>query len=165
MKFEVVAAEHLTALYEFETENRVWFESVIAPRVDSFYSVSGVHEHIEQLVQGMAEQTLFATLLIHNNQVVARGNLKEIKEGEAYVGYRVGQAFLSQGLASLCLNHLIEKAKELGIHTLKAQVLNNNPASAKVLQKQGFECVKLIEQYYQLNGELLDCAEYRKHIS
>lgn len=162
MKFESLSINHLRPLLEFEVDNRVWFESMIAPRPSSFYCVSGVVQHIEDMLLGMSSNTLFSGVLMDGRRVVARGNLKDISEQVAYVGYRVAQDFLSQGLASRCLTELTIKAKQLGIHTLKAQVLANNPASARVLMKQGFEILETIDDFYQHSGQMHNCTVYIK---
>jgi ribosomal-protein-alanine N-acetyltransferase len=162
MKFEILSMRHLRPLLEFELNNRTWFESMIAPRAESFYSVLGVQQQIEDMLEGMSSNFLFAGVLMNDSAVVARANLKDISGGTAYVGYRVAESFLSKGLASRCLTELILKSQELGIQTLKAQVLDNNPASARVLEKQGFEVLETINDFCQHNGQLHHCTVYIK---
>lgn len=162
MKFEPLTTEHLSALLDFELSNKAWFDSVIAPRNDDFYSVEGVSEHIDDIVQNVSKNTVFAGVMTDNGEIVARANLKDITDDSAYVGYRVSKDTLSKGVATKCLKELIDKAKKLGVTRLKAQVLNNNPASARVLEKQGFVKVETVAAFYQLNGESFDCWLFEK---
>lgn len=162
MKFETLSMEHMRSLLEFELNNRLWFESMITPREESFYSLEGVIEHVESMVEGMSANVLYSGILTDGGKVLARGNLKDISDKTAYVGYRVGKAFLSNGLASRCLTELIIMAKRLGIDTLKAQVLDNNPASARVLEKQGFDVLETIPNFCQHNAQLHNCTVYIK---
>jgi len=164
MKFEALSQSHQRALLDFELNNRVWFESMIAPRDDGFYTKAGVVEHIEQTTEMMTNQQFFAGVLINEHGIVARANLKDISDGTAYVGYRVCQKHLSLGLASRCLSELIKQAYRMELKVLKAQVLDNNPASAKVLEKQRFAVEERLPDFFELKGKLLDCLVYKKYL-
>ncbi len=164
MNFETLSLSHQALLLDFESRNRSWFESMIAPRANRFYTKSGVKEHIEEAEAMMANNTFYAGVLLNDKGIVARANLKDIEDGTAFVGYRVCQKYLSLGLASRCLTELIEQASQMGLTTLKGQVLDNNPASGKVLEKQGFAIEERLPNFYQLNGQSLDCLVYRKYL-
>lgn len=161
MELEKLATHHVNQLLDFELKNKQWFESLIEPRADDFYSIYGVTAHVDTLIQQMNAGTAFAALLIKNNRIVARANLKEISNDSAYIGYRVGKDFTGQGIASYCLSQLIKKAQnEIGLKRLKAQVLDNNPASARVLENFGFQAIATTPNFLTLNGQPFDCAEF-----
>jgi len=161
MKFEVLSKHHLKQLLDFELENKAWFESLIEPRGSAFYSEKGVSEHIEEQIKNMNSGSVFCGVLIQNNIIVARGNLKCITVKKASVGYRVSKQFTSQGFASFCLAELIKIAKnKFNIQTLEAQVLDNNPASKYVLEKQDFKAVRNIPNFIVINNEQLGCTEF-----
>lgn len=164
MNFEPLTKAHVSQLLDFELNNKVWFESLIAARDDDFYCLQGVTKHIEDSVHGMSNNTQFSAVMIDSGQIIARANLKDIAGSSASVGYRVGQNALSKGVATKCLIELIKTAKELAIKTLKAEVLTNNPASARVLEKQGFIKVETVAACYQLNGETFDCWVFQKSL-
>ncbi len=164
MKFEVLSLEHTNALLEFELSNRAWFESMIAPRAETFYSLAGVRQHIAELNEAMLLNSSYSLVLVSKGVIVARANLKDITKETAYVGYRVSKSHLSQGFASRCLVELVVKAQQLAIKTLKAQVLDNNPASSKVLEKQGFSKQETITEFYQLNDQMHDCVVFSKQL-
>lgn len=162
MKFEPLTTEHVAALLDFELTNKAWFESVIAPRNDDFYSLQGVNKHIAETLEQVSKNTFFSGVMTDNGVIIARANLKDISTDLAYVGYRVGKDALSKGIATKCLVELINKAKKMGVRTLKAQVLTNNPASARVLEKQGFIEVETIENFCLINSQEFDCRIFSK---
>lgn len=131
-----------SALLQFETANRAWFEQHIEPRGEAFYSQSGVQEHVDQFLASHAAGTLHPCLIVdEGGAIVGRANLKNINQGaaSAEAGYRIAQACVGKGLATKALRHLIELARdtwELG--HLHAWVSSTNPASARVLEKCGF---------------------------
>ena len=106
MVFEKLAKHHASQLLDFELENKQWFETLIEPRAKSFYSIKGVTEHIDLLINQMNEGTGYSGVLLQNNIIVARANIKDVSNNEAFVGYRVAEAFTSKGAASFCLSQL-----------------------------------------------------------
>lgn len=162
MKFEALSMAHAVQLYDFEMRNRKWFESLIEPRNGSFYSFSGVAEHIEFLTKQSARGLAYSMILMKGEAIIARANLKDIGGVSAYVGYRVDKDYVSQGIASLCLSELLEVGRnKYRLNDLKAQALDNNPASQRVLEKSGFQAVKTIPNFMTLNGQALSCKEYQ----
>lgn len=160
MKFVTLTPDHIRPLLDFEVRNKAWFESKISARPDTFYSKEGVQAHVEQLIQQMNEGKVYAALVMENDKIIARANLKDIRNNTGYVGYRVGEHFGGRGVASFCMANLIKVAREeLNLKALYGQVLSNNPASLRVLTKHNFEVLKELENYITLNGELLNCTE------
>ncbi|MBB6521416.1 GNAT family N-acetyltransferase [Pseudoteredinibacter isoporae] len=158
-----LAINHLQALLQFELENRAWFESLIEPRGDDFYTLDGVAAHIGEWVEKVHQGRAYSVLLFDEDVVVARGNLKGISDGSAEVGYRVAQQQGSKGLASLCLSHLISEARNtFKLRELQARVLDNNPASFRVLQKQGFEKFECLPESINIQGQDWNCVGLRK---
>ena len=161
MKFETLSMAHELRLYDFEMRNRQWFESLIAPRNENFYSYVGVAEHIELLTEQIALGEVYSMVLVKGETIIARGNLKDIDGSSAYVGYRVDKDHVSQGIASLCLSELLEVGgNKYRLHALKAQALGNNPASQRVLEKCGFQAVYTLSDFMTINGQSLSCIEY-----
>lgn len=161
MKFETLNSSHSKQLLDFELENKTWFESFIAPRDADFYSNVGVSKHIAALEATMRAKHGYSAVLIQNDAIVARANLKDVTDDTAYIGYRVAKNMTSQGIASLCVAQLIKvAAQQYNLTTLRAQVLNNNPASERVLQKFAFRAVSTQPDFLRLNGQSLACTEF-----
>ncbi|OUL56658.1 GNAT family N-acetyltransferase [Pseudoalteromonas ulvae] len=161
MVFEKLAKHHASQLLDFELDNKQWFETLIEPRAKSFYSIKGVTEHIDLLNVQMDNGTGYSGVLLQDNIIVARANIKDISNNEAFVGYRVAKAFTGKGVASFCLSQLINIAQsKFNITELKALVLENNPASMHVLRKFGFEATSRNVNTKTLNGKQLSCIEF-----
>ncbi|MGB0860440.1 MAG: GNAT family N-acetyltransferase [Pseudoalteromonas spongiae] len=166
MKFETLNSSHSKQLLDFELENKAWFESFIAPRDADFYSNVGVSKHVAVLEATMRSKSGYSAVLIQNNAIVARANLKDITDDTAYIGYRVAKNMTSQGIASLCVAQLIKvAAQQFSLTTLRAQVLNNNPASERVLHKFAFQAASTHPDFLCLNGQSLACTEFSLRLS
>ena len=160
MELKTLSKNHVNKLLDFELKNKEWFESFIEPRPKDFYSHSGVTKHINYLLNQINSGNAFCGIVIKNNVIVARANLKNISGQKAYVGYRVGKEFTSKGVASYCLKQLIHIGKnKLNLKQLNAQVLNNNPASMHILHKFGFEAIGTTANFLKLNNKQLSCTE------
>lgn len=161
MQFETLSKCHATKLLDFELANKAWFESLIEARESSFYTPKGVAAHIDALSKAMALGTGYSGVLVKNNIIVARANLKSIYNNKATVGYRVAKNSISQGFASYCLVQLLEVAQnKYDIKHLKAQVLENNPASMHVLQKHNFKIRCETPNFLTFNNRKLSCTEF-----
>lgn len=162
MRLVALSKQHLNELFDFELENRTWFESLIQARANDFYCEQGVYKHIEAELARVSAGSAFCGLLVKDNKIVARANLRDIEHNKALVGYRVSKRFTSQGYASFCLTSLIQIAKaEFAVKFLEANVLENNPASKHVLQKQGFEIIGSVPNFMTLNNKTLACTKLR----
>lgn len=60
------------------------------------------------------------------------------RDGEAELGYWVGPPFWNTGYASEAAGAVVAAAREVGLSTLRAQVVEENEASAHVLTNAGF---------------------------
>lgn len=166
MKFETLTENHLSQLLNFELENREWFESIIEPRVSEFYSEKGVAKHIETQVEHMNSGLVYSGVLIKDDVIVGRGNLKSICDGKAFVGYRISGKYTSQGFASYCLSELMHIAKEkFDLKVLEAQVLDNNLASRRVLEKKNFTAVEYMPNFSTLNGLEYGCTKFQNRFT
>jgi len=130
------------AMLAFELANRAWFEQHIDARDESFYSLAGIAAHIDDYLAQHAQGRWHPLLLRDGKgEIIGRANLKHIDSsaGTAEVGYRVGGSSAGRGVASIALQQLIAVAEEhYGLTSLRAEVLDNNPASARILEKAGF---------------------------
>ncbi|WP_394220361.1 GNAT family N-acetyltransferase [Alteromonas gracilis] len=138
MQFERIADKHVVSLLDFELTNKSYFENVIAPREDAFYSLDGVGNHINELLYLQSQKRASSHVLVEHNRILARANIKNIEGDKAEIGYRVAEQQSGKGIATFCVSFLSRQAQEMGITTLTAEVMDNNPASEKALVKNGF---------------------------
>jgi ribosomal-protein-alanine N-acetyltransferase len=81
----------------------------------------------------------------------------------ADVGYWIGEAHWGNGYATEALRGISGYAFEtLGLRRLSAGAFSNNPASARVLEKAGFESEGTERAAVEKDGEILDHLLYGK---
>ncbi|MEM8736786.1 MAG: GNAT family N-acetyltransferase [Planctomycetota bacterium] len=164
IEFYVLDESHVESLLEFETRNREWFESLIAPRDASFYDQAGIQQHIHALVEGMSLGHSASWVALESGELVARANLKNVcqKTRTAEVGYRVGKSSTGKGVGSACVAQLIRYASaETGIAELFGYVLGNNPASRRILEKHGFCETPAYNSTYEIQGVVYPLSKLR----
>lgn len=163
MNFESIGEKHVLSLLDFELKNKAYFEKSIAPRDKAFYSLAGVGNHISELVYLQKQNKAFCYVVINDTQdknIVARANLKNIAGKTGEIGYRVAEGVSGKGIASRCVRRLVEQAKNIGLSTLTAEVMDNNPASEKVLVKNGFKPTLCFSKKYRHKGKLLNSTYF-----
>ena len=163
LQFETLSDKHLDLLFQFELENRNWFESLISSRGNDFYTYSGVKSHISDSVLKTILGKQYSAVLIVDDIIVARGNLKDIctENNSCTIGFRVAEKYAGKGYASHCLSELIRIANNSYlINKLEAQVLDNNPTSIAVLKKQGFGMLFHEPNFTEIKGVQLGCTTY-----
>lgn len=162
---ELLRKEDASDLFAFELTNKEWFESFIEARDDDFFSQEGVMEHITFCLSEFEHQKMYPMLLKNELGVICgRANLYNINvsSSTASIGYRIGEEFTSQGLASYATEVLIDIAKEkLTLSSLIATAATDNLASQRVLKKNGFTQIGFKPEFTIVDGEIIDCYEYR----
>ncbi len=163
MKLKLLEQIDSDLLFAFEVENKNWFESFIAPRGESFYNPPDINKHIASCIQEYSKGTAYFFVVVNEHEIIGRINLREIclKRKTASLGYRVAKKHAGKGVASFALSTVVNLArKELNLQSLISYVLTNNPASERVLLKQGFTSVKTHKDYMWVNNEVYDSKEY-----
>lgn len=150
----------IDALLAFELANRDWFERHVAPRGDDFYTPCGVRAHIASCLDGLEQGTWHACLIVDAaGTILGRANLKEIdrQAGTAEIGYRLAEHAAGKGLATLVVRDLgALAASQWRLRQLTAWVLTLNPASVRVLEKNGYRRGASRSRIDQIDGDWYD---------
>ena len=140
-ELQLVRPDHAPALLAFEQENRAYFAAVIPDRGDDYFAEFD-ERHAELLESQAAGTDYFHVLVAADGEIVGRVNLLKVEDGAAELGYRIAQKAAGQGLATAAVRDVRELAdKKYGLTRLRARVTLDNPASAKVLERNGFIAV------------------------
>jgi len=162
--FPLLTHSDCEALLHFERRNRLWFESTIDGRPESFYCMKGVSTHIRQCLHEYHELTMLPTLIKNSRgEILGRANLHaiDLAQGEAWVGYRIAERFAGQGLATRATGQLIRYASSFrGLRYLKAYASTENVASQRVLLHNNFKQIGSVNDFTEINGAMIDCYEY-----
>ncbi|MGR6839769.1 GNAT family N-acetyltransferase [Aliivibrio wodanis] len=162
---ELLTRQDGSDLLAFESENKEWFESFIEARDDDFFSQEGIDEHIVSCLSDHESGKTYPMLIKDEKGIICgRANLYNInsEDSSAYIGYRIGEAFISRGIATYATKALIEFAKvSLDLSTLIAMASTDNFASHQVLKKNNFKQTGFKPEFTIVEGEIIDCYEFR----
>jgi len=79
------------------------------------------------------------------------------KSHRAEVGYWLAKPFWGQGIMTAVVRRLCRHAfEEFGLVKITAHVFPNNPASARVLEKCGFQQEGFLRKHFLKDGQLMD---------
>ncbi|WP_420917146.1 GNAT family N-acetyltransferase [Dictyobacter halimunensis] len=138
---QLIRPNHAPALLAFEQENRAYFAASIPDRGDEFFAEFDTR-YAQMLEWQAAGTDYFHLLVTEGGEVVGRVNLFKVADGSAELGYRIAQKAAGQGLATVAVRKVRElAATEYGLTRLRARVKLDNPASRKVLERNGFVAV------------------------
>ena len=138
---QLLRLDHAPALLAFERENRAYFAASVPDRGDEFFAEFDTR-YAQLLAWQAAGTDYFHLLVAEGGEVVGRVNLAEVTDGSAELGYRIAQKAVGQGLATAAVRQVRElAATEYGLSRLRARVTQDNPASRKVLEHNGFVAV------------------------
>jgi [ribosomal protein S5]-alanine N-acetyltransferase len=139
INLEQLTIQDAHALFQFEKENRQFFESMVPSRGDHYYVFENFLLILEEL---LAEQEMglshFYLIKDDNKNIVGRINLvdMDVQKKLGFLGYRIGKDFIKKGLASKAVELLLQKS--LGVSEILAKTTTDNYGSQKVLIKNGF---------------------------
>lgn len=77
-------------------------------------------------------------------QLVGACGLARRPSGSVEIGYWISRSFWGRGFATEACSALIDIARTLGLRSLEGSHFIDNPASARVLEKLGFEPIGII---------------------
>lgn len=146
---ELVRADHADALLAFELANRDYFAASIPDRGDEYFTDFAARH--TQLLQSQAAGTdYFHLLLTDTGEIAGRFNLLRVHNGSAELGYRMARTAAGQGLATAAVAETRKlAATTYALSTLRAKATVDNPASHKVLERNGF----VVTGELELNGK------------
>ena len=167
MNFRLIQKSDVDKLFQFELENRPWFEKHIAARDENFYSKFKIEKHIVTCYSNYQAQKMYPAIIELDSEIIARVNLRNISLNakSADLGYRVAEGSSGKGVASKSVGAILNIAKqELGLEIISSYVTTKNLASQKVLNKHNFKQIKLLKGFALVSGQNEDCFEYELKI-
>jgi len=121
------------------------------------YRLADAEEWIQYAMQQEPE-TIFA--IASSTEVIGCIGMlpqSDVARLSAEVGYWLGEPFWGQGITTAALQALTEYAfTELGMVRLYATVMEWNPASARVLEKAGYEYEGRLRKSAVKDGQIID---------
>lgn len=167
MELSLLHIQDAHAVWAFETAHRQDFESWINARPDSYYSPDGFDLALQTaLLQQSADQA-YHYLIWEGGELVGRINLTQVRRSgfqSASLGYRIAPQHRGQGLASDAVQAVMQKAFHThGLQRLEATARPENPASIRVLLKNGFHQFGHSRASLQLHRQWFDLLYFEAH--
>jgi ribosomal-protein-alanine N-acetyltransferase len=134
-------------------------------RPESFWSDEGQEADVARQVVAAEEGRTYSYVMLRDGQVVGRGMLTNIVRAHmqsAVVGYWIDHEHQGRGLATAFTGHLVEEAKDLGLHRLEAGTMVANVGSQKVLERSGFTRIGVAEGLLYVQGQWQDHVLYQR---
>lgn len=148
-------------LFQFELENRKFFERLVPSRGEDFYVFENFLSRHEELLK--EQQEGFANFYLIKNDsgdILGRINLVDMDRNHqtAEIGFRIGANYGGQGIGNLALNLLLNT--DLGLRQIHGKTTTVNHASQRILTKNGFKQVGMGEEIFEMNGQEMSFVYY-----
>lgn len=134
---EKLKVTYIESLYEFEIENRTFFEEMVLSRGDDYYIPEVFKVRNESLLDEQVKGLSFFYLIKdENNSILGRINLVDIDSDKiGFLGYRVGKIHTGKGIAKKALKFLLIMGG-LGFSVLRSRSVMTAVTSANSLAIQ-----------------------------
>ena len=164
IRLELLSEENSIDVYSFEKENREYFERNLPPRPGNYFDPESFKEITRELLTEQTNRDVYMHL-IRDSQgaMVGRINLSVLENDQktAELGYRIGENYTNLGYASEAVKLVLERAfHTYGLNRIIAGTATDNLASKRVLLKNGFTFIRIIENDLQINNEWVHTAVF-----
>lgn len=167
MKLTLLREQDANALWAFENLHRSYFESWINARKASFYTPLGFDQALQTALLQQAADQACHYLIWQGEELAGRINLTGIQRQHfhsASLGYRIAPNYSGLGLATEAVRQIMEKAFQLHhLQRLQATARPENPASIRVLLKNGFHQFGHSKCSIELHRQWFDLLYFEAH--
>ena len=160
-----LAAGDGPALADAYTRNREHLAPWEPARTSAFFTTEWQEADVEVALDRLESGIAVPWVIVDGDEIVGRVNLSDIVRGaflNANLGYWIDARCTGRGLATTAVGIAVHSARELGLHRVQAGTLVHNPASQKVLERNGFERFGLARRYLRIAGEWQDHVMFQR---
>lgn len=170
IRLELVSENNANDIYNFEKENRDYFEDTLPSRGEDYYKIGVFQEIIKEIVEEQNRDECYMYIVRNDiNKMIGRVNFVSIRTEEvkmAELGYRIGKNENGKGYATEAVRLALEKCfVDHKIVKIEAGTAPDNIGSQRVLEKNGFALVKRIEKDIEVNGKWIDSLIFEKRLA
>lgn len=168
IRIEMVSESNANDIYDFETENRAYFEETLPSRGEDYFKKEVFYEIIKEIVEEQNRDECYMYIIRNEiGAMVGRVNLYSVKnEGirSAELGYRIGKKEKGKGYATEAVRLALEKAFiDYKIDKVVAGTSPVNFGSQRVLEKNGFLVVGKASNDVNVNGKFAGSLIFEKN--
>ncbi|WP_026690454.1 GNAT family N-acetyltransferase [Alteribacter aurantiacus] len=164
IKLEELQAADAEDLYQFERDNRDYFETMVPSRGEDYYNVETFKTRLESLLDEQSKgQSYYYLIKNEDGLILGRMNLVDIDRSDhsAHIGYRVGKSYTGKGIAYRALELLLETLNKREVNQILAKTTTTNIGSKKVLEKNGFKHIETSDETFLMNGKKMTFVYYK----
>lgn len=151
---------------KYYDDNKDFFKEYDPLRSPNFYTISEqvkILYHERQQLRKGKDIRLYISLK-EEDKLIGCISLSNIVGGafmSCYLGYKLHKDYLRQGYMEEALMEVIDYAfKTLKLHRIEANIMPNNEASIKLVEKLNFKREGLAPKYLKINGAWEDHIHY-----
>ncbi len=161
IEIEAMSQENIKEIYDFELENRQYFERTLPPRPAKYFNYESFKNLMNEiLLEQLNGECYMCIVRDKSGKMVGRVNLSSIRghnSKRAELGYRISENEQGKGYASEAIRLILgEGAEKLDLKIIEAGTSTTNIGSQKVLFKNGFEQVGREKKVMMINGDWVD---------
>jgi len=161
ISIHLLSKSNAAELLEFEKENKDFFETVIPPRDQGYYSIENLESILEEIEEEQKDGLCYMYLIRNeNSELVGRVNLFSVVRGifqKAEIGYRIGKDYNGKGYGTKAVGLVCNEAFTThGLHRLEAGTSSKNIGSQVILIKNGFEFIGRSRKVIKINEQWED---------
>lgn len=159
--------KHEKDLFQFELENRSYFETMVPSRGDSYYLTSHFKDSLDGLLaEQMNKQGYYFVLVNKSDKIIGRLNLVKLEDQRLEVGYRIGENYIGKGFAKEALSQAIKLVKtNKWEQILIAKTTSANIGSQRVLERNGFTFLGNDKELFEWKGQIQHFVYYQFDIN
>lgn len=157
-------AEEVT---RFLSENRDFFAPYEPLRADSFYTAEYQIQVLRAEYQAAVKGTYFRYYFCKKEEpgkiigTVSFSDISRVTDKSCKVGYKLAKEAVGCGYATEALTALMNALHEsLGIHRMEADILEQNEASRRLVQRLGFQYEGVAKSSHKIRGIWKDHLRY-----
>ncbi|MBP3683743.1 MAG: GNAT family N-acetyltransferase [Oscillospiraceae bacterium] len=131
------------------------------PHRDISQSVASIEKALRRYAEGRCYR--WGIALKETDELIGVMELLRFEEEtqRCSFAYMLGEAFWGQGYGTEALKAAFEFAfTQMGVKTIIADHMAENPASGRVMEKAGMQKVRFLPGKYEKNGKKYDAVEY-----
>ena len=158
VKLELLGDNNIKEVFEFESKNKDFFESILPSRPNGYFDYTSFSEIMSEIIDEQKDGQCFMHIIRdENKKLIGRINLHSVDGHFFELGYRLGYDTIGKGYGSKAVKKIIELAFiEYGINIITAGTSSKNIPSQKVLLKNGFTFIKEEKAVLKINEEVID---------
>jgi [ribosomal protein S5]-alanine N-acetyltransferase len=159
MRLRALGPDDADAMLAMRLRNREHFLSGEPIHGDAFFTIEGQRSALRQAAAEHADGTRILLGIFDQSELAGYVALSQIFRGafqNAYLGYAVDRERCGRGLATGAVRGALEHAWSIGLHRVQANVIPDNAASRRVLEKNGFRHEGRALRYLHIGGRWAD---------